>query len=133
MRTYIPKYLDKEVYKRVLSVARSYEENKRRIKYIEYDRIHSTPNYTLHGSGISKPVQSAVEQIEKHTALLCKHIAAVDRSLAYFSENEQKFIMQNICSNVPMRYCDTMDCERTGQVIRHDFLITLASELGEIS
>lgn len=72
MRTYIPKYLDKEVYKRVLSVARSYEDNKRRIKSIEFDRIYSTPDCTVHGSGISKPVQSVTEQIEKSIPLCFK-------------------------------------------------------------
>lgn len=63
MRTYIPKYLDKEVYKRVLSVARSYEDNKRRIKSIEFDRIYSTPDCTVHGSGISKPVRNRLKSI----------------------------------------------------------------------
>lgn len=132
MRTYIPKYLDKEVYKRVLSVARSYEDNKRRIKSIEYDKIHSSPDFTVHSSGISKPVQSISEQIEKHTALLQKRVDAVDRALAVFPNHEQRFIMQNVCGKTPMIYCDTLNCERTGQTIRHDFLIALASELGEI-
>ena len=132
MRTYIPKYLDKEVYKRVLSVARSYEDNKRRIKSIEFDWIYSTPDCTVHGSGISKPVQSVTEQIEKHTALLQKRVSAVDRALAVFPDHEQRFIMQNVCRSTPMIYCDTLNCERTCQAIRHDFLITLASELGEI-
>ena len=132
MRTYIPKYLDKEVYKRVLSVARSYEDNKRRIKTIEFNAICSSPNCTVHGSGISKPVQSITEQIDKHTHLLYERVSAVDRSLAAFPEHERKFLIQNVCSKVPMRYCDTRNCERTGQAIRHDFLITLASELGEI-
>lgn len=132
MRTYIPKYLDKEVYKRVLSVARSYEDNKRRIKSIEFDRIYSTPDCAVHGSGISKPVQSVTEQIEKHTALLRKRVTAVDRALAVFPEHEQHFILQNVCENTPVIYCDTLNCERTGQAIRHDFLITLATELGEI-
>ena len=87
MRTYIPKYLDKEVYKRVLSVARSYEDNKRRIKSIEFDRIYSTPDCTVHGSGISKPVQSVTEQIEKHTALLrceSKVYDASDAPIEYY-------------------------------------------------
>ena len=80
----------------------------------------------MHGSGISKPVQSVTEQIEKHTALLQKRVSAVDRALAVFPDHEQRFIMQNVCGS------DTLNCERTCQAIRHDFLITLASELGEI-
>ena len=86
----------------------------------------------MHGSGISKPVQSVTEQIEKHTALLQKRVSAVDRALAVFPDHEQRFIMQNVCGSTPMIYCDTLNCERTCQTIRHDFLITLATELGEI-
>ncbi len=132
MRTYIPKYLDKEVYKRVLSVARSYEDNKHRISSIEFDRIYSTPDHTVHGSGISNPVQSITEQVEKHTALLHSHVRAVEKALDAFPEHERRFIIQNICEKTPMRYCNTFNCERTGQAIRHDFLIMLAAELGEI-
>lgn len=132
MRTYIPKYLDKETYKRVLSVARSYEDDKQRINSIEFDRIYSTPDCAIHGSNISKPVQSIVEQIEKHTALLRSRVQAVEKALDTFPEHERRFIIQNVCEKTPIRYCNTLNCERTGQTIRHDFLIILAAELGEI-
>lgn len=55
MRTYIPKYLDKEVYKRVLSVARSYEDNKRRIKSIEFDRITARLTALCMAAGYPSP------------------------------------------------------------------------------
>lgn len=133
MRTYYPKYLDKEIYKRVLSVAKDYYEMIKARKLIEYDKMNSTPNHEsgVHSEGISNPVQSIVEQIEKHTRVLDERIRAIDRIIALFPSHEQKFIIQNVMYGVPICHCDTRNCERTCQVIRHDFIVQLAIELGE--
>jgi len=134
LRTYYPKYLGKEVYKRVTSIAHSYYGDIKEIKIIEYDKIHSSPSYEsgVHSSGISKPVQSIAEQIDKHTRILREHIRAVDCTLSKFPSHEQEFIKQNVLLGIPMIHCNTRDCERTCQAIRHDFLVMLAVELGEV-
>lgn len=133
MRKYYPKYLDAEVYKRVVSVARSYDNDKRCIKAIEYDAIHSSPARNGKDSGgVSKPVEQIVERIDKHTRVLCGRTEAVERTLRKFPEHEQEFIRRNLLSGVPMIYCGMRDNERALKSIRHDFLILLAEELGEI-
>lgn len=135
MRTYYPKYLEKEIYKRVLSIARSYYQDLNKIKQIENDYIYTTSRPDGAGgrnSYISDPTFNIANQIEKHTKLLRNRTEAVSMVLAMFSEEEQDTIKQNIMQGVPMIYCDTNKSERSVQKIRHDFLITLAIKLGEL-
>ena len=131
MRTYYPKYLDREVYKRVVSTAGSYDRDKKLIKRIEADAIFRTP--TGQGSpDIPRPVERAAEQIEKHTRLLRYRTEAVERALARFDDEEQLFLQQNLLSGIAIPYCRTLKSERSCQTVRHEFLIALAEELGEI-
>lgn len=131
MRNYYPKYLEEEVYKRVTSVARSYDRDKALIRRIEQDNIFRSPT-GAGGTGIGKPVERAVEQIDKHTRLLRYRTEAVERALAMFGKDEQSFLRQNLLSGIAIPYCHTLKCERSCQSLRHDFLIMLAEELGEI-
>lgn len=131
MKTYYPKYLDREVYKRCVSTAGSYDRDKKLIKRIEADAIFRSP--TGQGSSdILKPVERAAEQIEKHTRLLRYRTEAVERALARFGEEEQLFLQQNLLSGIAIPYCRVLKSERTCQTVRHEFLIALAEELGEI-
>lgn len=131
MRTYYPKYLDREVYKRCISTARSYDQDKKLIKRIEADAILHSP--TGQGSSdISKPVERATEQIDKHTRLLRYRTEAVEHALAHFGKEEQLFLKQNLLSGIAIPYCRVLKSERSCQIVRHEFLIALAEELGEI-
>lgn len=133
MRRYYPKYLDKEVYKRVLSVARSYYQDLNKIKQIENDYIFMSSQSNGAGSNnITDTTFNKVYQIEKHTKLLRQRTKAVEKSMSKFTDEEQNIIRQNIMQEVPMIYCDTSKSERSIKTIRHGFLMLLANELGEV-
>ncbi len=134
MGEYYPKYLEKETYRRVLSVAKSYQDDLKKIKIIENDCIMATSkpnNFGVRNNIISDPTFNITQQIEKHTALLRKRTNAVENTLNKFPQEEQKIIKQNIFCGIPLIYCDTQKSERTGKRIRHNFLMLLALELGE--
>ncbi len=81
---YYPKYVDKEVYKRVVSVARSYYQDLNKIKQIENDYIYMSSR--PEGAGgrsnyISDPTYSTVNQIDKHTKVLRERTQAVEKAL----------------------------------------------------
>ena len=134
MRNYFPNYLEKETYRRTLSVARSYYEDLKKIKIIENDLIMATsrPNGEGGRSGyVSDPTYNITQQIEKHTAVLRTRTDAVGKTLRTLTEEEQEIIEANVLEGVPLIYCNTIKSEKTCKRIRNKFLVRLAVELGE--
>lgn len=132
-KLYYQKYIDKEVYKRVLSVARSYYQDLNKIKQIETDYIFmSSQSHGAGGNNISDPTYSIVNQIEKHTKVLRSRTTAVEKALSKFNPKERDLIMQNLINNNPILYCNTLVSEVTAKRLRQRFIICLASELGEV-
>lgn len=133
MREYVPQYLEKETYRRVLSVARSYYQDLNKIRQIENDIIMATsrPEAGGRSSYISDTTYNQAQQIEKYTSVLRARTDAVEWALSKFNEHEQDAIKQNLFKGIPMIYCDVKYSERGMQRLRHDFLMMLAIELGE--
>lgn len=133
MRTYCPNYIDKEIYKRVLSVAKSYYDDLNKIKQIESDYLYiSSSKGSVKSGSISDPTYSKMIQIEKHTKVLKYRTDAVKNTLKVFSNEEKDVLIQNIVKGIPMIYCNTQKSERSIQRLRHSFVMLLATELGEV-
>lgn len=134
MRTYYPNYLEKETYRRTLSVARSYYEDLKKIKIIENDLIMSTSRPEALGGRsafVSDPTYNIAQQIEKHTAVLRVRTDAVEKTFRTLTKEEQEIIRANVLEGVPLIYCNTGNSEITCKRIRNKFLVRLAVELGE--
>lgn len=110
MRTYYPKYIEKEVYNRTLSVARSYFDDLEKIKTLE--------NKTY--------------ELKKQIELLKYRTQAVEKTLCDFSEEERKAIKQNIIKGIPIINCNVNLSERSIIALRKDFIKNLAINLGEL-
>ena len=110
MRTYYPKYIEKEVYNRTLSVARSYFDDLKKIKILENETY----------------------ELKKQIELLKYRTQAVEKTLCDFSEEERKAIKQNIIEGTPMIYCNVNLSERSLVNLRKEFIQTLAKNLGEL-
>ena len=110
LRTYYPKYIEKEVYNRTLSVARSYFDDLEKIKTLE--------NKTY--------------ELKKQIELLKYRTQAVEKTLELFSEEEQKAIKQNIIKGIPIINCNVNLSERSIITLRKEFIKNLAINLGEL-
>lgn len=133
MREYYHRYLPKEVYRRTLSVARSYYDDLKAIKDIEDKYIFpgQKGDYVHARSGHGDPTANAASQIIKHTQMLRKRTDAVKKILENFTVQEQAVIISNVMKKQPLHQSEYFS-ERTAQKLRHDFLVNLAIELGEI-
>lgn len=112
MRTYYPKYIEKEVYNRTLSVARSYFDDLKKIKILKNENK-------------SIEFKRQIELLEYRTQ-------AVEKTLSEFNEEERKAIKQNIIESTPMIYCNVNLSERSLVNLRKEFIQTLAKNLGEL-
>lgn len=134
MRKHRQTYLEQETYKRVVSVARSYCGDLKKIKIIENDLIMSTSRPEALGGGssfVSDPTYNVVQQIEKHTEVLRARTDAVEKAFRTLDEEEQVIIKANVLEGIPLIYCNTQKSERSMQRLRSKFLARLAVELGE--
>lgn len=117
MKKYYPKYIEKEIYIRTLSVANSYYLDKQKLKEIKFNQ---------------KYCKKKNEEIKKHADLLNYRVQAVENTLELFSDEEQKAIKQNIIESTPMIYCNVNLSERSLVNLRKEFIQTLAKNLGEL-
>lgn len=127
-----PKYLDREVYKRVVSVASSYYTDKARLQDLEQLILCPGKQEGPGGGGVGNPTAVQAERLIKYTGKIRERIEAVEKTLELFDRGQQAFIRQNLFSGVKISYCNTEKSERTCQRLRHDFLVALAINLGEI-
>ena len=112
MRTYYPKYIEKEVYNRTLSVARSYFDDLKKIKILKNENK-------------SIEFKRQIELLEYRTQ-------AVEKTLSEFNEEERKAINQNIIKGIPIINCNVNLSERSVITLRKDFIKNLAINLGEL-
>lgn len=135
MREYINKYLPKEVYKRTISTARTYKDDKKMIKAIEEQYILPSIGPRVGGGSNlpSDPTGTSAMQIMKQTNRLRERTEAVEATLAKFNDVEKKIIEKNIMDGIRLNDIPELSSERTGKRIRKSFLVLLAYELGEMS
>lgn len=112
MRTYYPKYIEKEVYNRTLSVARSYFDDLEKIKTLKNE--------------------NKANELKKQIELLKYRTQAVEKTLCDFNEEERKAIKQNIIKGIPIINCNVNLSERSIITLRKEFIKNLAINLGEL-
>jgi len=140
VRKHYPKWADPEVYDIVVSVARSYNRDTKKIREIENDLIMATSRPNGEGgrsSYVSDPTYNIMAQIDKQTALLRYRTDAVEKALRTLTDEEQDIIKTNLLKiyckkDVSLTHCNTQKSEITCKRIRKKFLNRLAVELGEI-